>query len=236
MNALGSNTSTAFGSMGEKASNWAGGGGYSAPGKFDFSSLIPGIGGIMQGLFGDSGAAYEDAGKAYQGIMEKYLPGIQQNFNPFIQAGQDALPQMQNALSKMSNPTEFMNNILGSYQESPYSQFLRKYGNQGMTNAASASGMLGSGALMKEASDYNQQLTSRDLQQYLGNVLGINQSYMGGLNSLAGMGLSGAASYGDVMSRLLPGYAEAMGGAAYGQKAGQQADQGALMGGITSFF
>jgi len=230
-NALTSNSSIAFGDMGNKASNWASGGSYSNPNSFNFSAAIPGIGGLLQGFMGDSGAPYQAAGDAYQQIIDKYLPGIQQNLNPFITAGQNALPQWQNALNRMQNPTDFMKEIFGTYQESPAAAFERKYGQEGITNAASASGMLGSGALMKSAADYNQALTSRDMQQFLQNALGINQQYMGGLQGLSGMGLQGATSYGDILSHIIPGYASAMGGAAYGQNAGGQMDLGSMLSG-----
>ena len=195
-----------------------------------------GIGGVMQGIFGDSGAPAQAAGDAYAGIIDKYLPGVQQGFTPYQDAGKTGLNNWQNALSQMQNPQEFMNKILGGYQESPWASFTRKYGQQGMNNAASASGMLGSGAMMKEAAQYNQDLTSKDMQTYLQNVLGINKDYMGGQAGMAGMGLDAGKSYADFMSRIIPGYAEAMGGSAYGQQAGSQMDMGSLISGAMSFF
>lgn len=236
-NALTSNynpSQTAFGNMGAKASNFAGGGGYSTPGGFDFGSMIPGLSGIAQGIFGDSGAPAQAAGQAYEGIIDKYLPGVQQGFTPYQQAGETGLNNWQNALGKMGDPQGFMNNILSGYEESPWASFTRKYGQEGMNNAASASGMLGSGAMMKEAAQYNQDLTSKDMQTYLQSVLGINKDYLGGEAGMAGMGLDASKAYSDFMSRIIPGYAEAMGGSAYGQQAGGQSDMGSMLGGIGS--
>lgn len=207
---------------------------------FNFSDYIPSLSGIAQGIFGDSGAPGQAAGDAYQQIIDKYLPGVQQNFKPYQDAGEQALPNWQNALSKMVNPQEFINTILNGYQESPWASFQRKYGQEGINNAASASGMLGSGALMKESSKFNQGLTSQDMQTYLGNVLGVNRDYLSGNQNIAGMGMDANKSFSDFMSRIIPGYAEAMGGSAYNQKAGEQMDMGSLINGglslASSFF
>lgn len=231
----------------------------------NFAGRGSGIQSILQGIFGNSASPYESGANAYGETVDKYLPEIRNNFAPYQNYGASALPAMnesygeargaygnaKNSLSRMSDPEAFLNSILSKYSESPGAAFERQAGNKGITNAASASGMLGSGALMKSAAQYNQQLTSKDMQQFLENILGINKDYISGemqrangLNSLgtsgygqqASMGLNASSSLASLIAQILGGQAEAEGNAAYGAERGDNADFGSTIGGLAKLF
>jgi hypothetical protein len=246
-------------------------------GGVDWSKLMQGGANVAGAMSANSGAPYGAASDAYNDVFSRYMQQMQGNMSPYMQAGQQALPMQfdaygnannaigqaggaygnaGNALSKMSNSQDYIANILNGYQESPAAQMERKYGMQGMGNAASASGMLGSGAMMKSAADYNQQLTNRDMQQYLENNMGVNreylsgqmglgqgylgmgQGYMGlgqGYGEMGRMGLSAGTSLNDILSRMGMAQAENAGGAAYGQEAGGQQDWGNMISGLFDF-
>lgn len=188
------------------------------------NQFIPGMAGIAQGLAGNSGKPYQDASNTYQ----KYIDQAGNNFNPYIQGGQSAFGNMGNALNKMSDPQAFMKNIMSGYSQSPNAQFETQYGMQAQNNAASASGMLGSGASQKAAADYAQQVTSRDMQNYLQNILGVNSQYLQGLGQMSNTGMQGAQG----MAGLYGDLGKAQAEAAYGKANQQQADQSSGIGGM----
>lgn len=227
----------------------------------NYNSMVPGLSGIMQGLFGNSGKPYSDATSAYNNTIDQRFPQLQENINPYMEAGTNAIPQVNNALrgaegaygnvgaslSRMSDPRAFMDSILKGYQESPGAMMEREAGNKGINNAASASGMLGSGALYKSAADYNQRLTARDMQQYLQNILGINKDYLSGemgratgltnlgtngYGSLAHMGEQGAASLNNLIAQIMQHQAEANREGAYGERKQEQEDEGSFWEGL----
>lgn len=224
-------------------------------------SWYPGAMSFASGAFGNSGAPFGAASEGYNSTINRYLPQMQTNMQPYMEAGASAIPHMNesfgrageaygnagNALNRMSDPQEFMRSIMQGYQESPQAMMEREAGNKGITNAASASGMLGSGALMKSSADYNQRLTAKDMQQYLQNILGINKDYLsgqlgmaGGLNSLgasgygnlANMGEKGAGSLNALLAEIAQHQAEAEASNRYGEESGDQQDWGNMLGGL----
>jgi len=187
-----------------------------------------GLGSILSGLFGNSGAPYEAAGKAF-------LPYFQQSTgfqNPFYQAGAGAIPQYQNWLNTQANPSGFINHLMRQYQQSPYAKFLNEQGQRALTNQASAEGLIGSSPYQQAGIDYSQKIASQDMQNWLGNVLGINTQYGAGLGGLIGGGQGSANN----LSNLYQDAARFMGGMSYGQEAGQLQDRNSIWSGIAKLF
>lgn len=144
---------------------------------------------------GDSTGGYEEArGAIEQGMQEQR--GLEQGgeaaFGPYQQAGAGGLDAFRQALAQGQDPSAFINQLMGQYQQSPgYEQQLQA-GEQAANRASAASGMLGSGAEQQAAAGRAQGLRSQDVQNYLNNVLGLRQQYLGGQSGLAGMGLKSA--------------------------------------------
>lgn len=190
--------------------------------------LWGGFPGVMQGLFGHSGRPFEKAGEAYKPYYEE-AKGYQ---NPFYQAGQGAMGHYQDWLQSQQDPSKFINNLMGQYQESPYAKYQQQQGMRAAENMGSASGLMGSTPLTQFAQQNAQNISSQDMNQWLQNVLGINTQYGAGQ---AGMMQQGQQA-GDYLSQLAGNAGNTMGGVAYGQEAGKQQDQNALWAGLAKMF
>lgn len=197
-------------------------------GNTQTGTFFQGLPGVLQSMFGNSGAAYGNAANTYS----QYYDQARNAQNPFFQMGTSAIPQFQNWLQKMQDPTKFINSTMGQYQESPFAQYQQQQGMRAAQNMGSASGLTGSTPLMQFAQQNAQNISSQDMNQWLQNVLGINSQYGAGLSGQMGMGQHAA----DILSQLAGGAGEYMGGAAYGQRAGEQADRDAGWAGLIKMF
>jgi hypothetical protein len=175
-----------------------------------------GLAGLLGGLFGNSGAPYGDAMKQYQQWIQK-AQGAQ---NPFLQAGQGAIGNYQNWLQSMQNPSGFINNLMGQYQQSPWAKYQQDQSMRAANNIGSASGLTGSTPLQLQAQQNAQNISSGDMNQWLQNVLGINTQYGAGNQYLMGQGANAANS----LTNLYGTAGANMGQMAYGQGAGQNQD------------
>lgn len=183
-----------------------------------------GIGNILYGLFGDAGSPYEDASK----YLEQYLPQAQQYQKPFYEAGTAAIPEYQKWLQGMRNPSGFINNLMGQYQESPYAQNLQRQARQGGINAASASGLTGSTPFAQQMAQTAGNISSQDMNQWLQNVLGINTQYGAGQAGMMGMGQNSANALTNLMNEYMKNQAQLQ----YGQGQADQGQMGSLFGGL----
>lgn len=170
---------------------------------FNFKDFMKGgglgpVGDIFGGLFGDSGAGYNEAAKH----MEEYMRKAMENYQPFLGAGQAAIPQYQDWMSQFKDPVKFLENTLSKYQMSPGAMNQMQQAQRAATNAASASGLSGSTAHMREAGNIASQATSNDMQQYLKNILGIGGQYGEGLNTLMRGGLGAAGGMGNLYQNM----------------------------------
>lgn len=201
-----------------------GGGGGQGPFNYQPGSYAN----IFQGLFGHPDQPYKDAQKQ----LEKYFPQAQQYQKPFYEAGVGAIPGFQEWLKGMQNPSGFINKQMENYQESPYAHYQQQQGLRAAQNMGSASGMTGSTPLMQFAQQNAQDISGKDMNQWLQNVLGINSQYGAGLNSLIGGGQNAANS----LTQLISDYMNSQAALAYGKGAANQGKTGSLIGGITGLF
>lgn len=181
------------------------------------------LGSLFGGLYNDAGAPYGQAMDQYQ----KWANQAQGYQNPFFQAGSGAIPQYQDWLKNMSNPSGFINNLMGQYQESPWAKFQQQQAVRSAQNMGSAAGLGGSTPLTQFAQQNAQNISSQDMNQWLQNVLGINTQYGSGLSGLMQGGQGAANSLTGLYSNL----GQQMGQAAYGQEAGDQSNFSNLLGG-----
>lgn len=187
------------------------------------SAASGGLSSIFSGLFGNNDP-YKDAMKQYQNYANQ-AAGYQ---NPFYNAGNAAIPQYQNYLQKMSDPSQFINNLMGGYQESPHSQYLQDQAMKSAMNASSASGLSGSSAMNQAISQNAADISSQDMNQWLQNVLGINSQYGQGLGSMMGMGQNA----GNQLSNIYTGLGNEMAQGSYGSSMAKNQQMGDLFGGL----
>lgn len=183
---------------------------------FDSGMFGSGLGGFLGGMFGDSGKPYDKAMEQYQKYMQMGQ-GVQQ---PYLDAGKQGLGNYQEWLNGQKDPSGFINNLMGNYQESPYAHMLQQQAMNAGNNSASASGMMGSSALMQQQQQNAGQIASGDMNSWLQNVLGINTQYGEGQKDLKNGGQSAANSLTDMYNKM----GNQMGEAAYGKEAGKKND------------
>lgn len=193
---------------------------------FNPQMMAGGLGGLLGGLFGDSGAPYDKAMDQYKQWAGK-AEGAQ---NPFFNAGKGAIPDYQKWLQGQSDPSGFINNLMGQYKASPYSQYLQQQSQRGGQNAASASGMMGSTPMMEQMQQNSANIASGDMNQWLQNVLGINTQYGQGQQNL----MQGGQNAANALTNMYGQMGQQMGEAAYGKEAGGQQDMWNTIGGIGS--
>lgn len=183
---------------------------------FDSGMFGSGLGGFLGGMFGDSGKPYDQAMEQYQKYMNMGQ-GVQQ---PYLDAGKQGLGNYQDWLNKQQDPSGFINGLMGQYQESPYAHMLQQQAMNAGNNSASASGMMGSSALMQQQMQNAGQIASGDMNSWLQNVLGINTQYGEGQKDLKNGGQSSANALTDMYNNM----GKQMGEASYGKEAGKQSD------------
>lgn len=180
------------------------------------------------GLFGNSGSPYEEAMKQYQ----KWGQKGQDVQNPFLEFGKAGMPRFQDWLSTMKDPSGFINHLMGGYQESPYAKFEQEQGMRAAQNMGSTGespyGGAGSTPLMQFAQQNAQNISSKDMNQWLQNVLGVNTQYGQGLGQQIGVG-QGAAN---ALTGLYGDMGRQMGEGAYGSRAGRNMDRANMWGGL----
>ena len=191
--------------------------------SFSMGQGMSGLGGLLGGLFGDSGAPYEDAMNQYK----QYAAKAENTQNPFLQAGQGAIGPYQDWLKGMQNPSGFMNNLMGQYQQSPFAKYQQQQAMRAGTNAASAGGLMGSTPFAQQMQQNASNISSGDMQNWLQNVLGINNQYGHGQQNLMGMGQNSA----NALTNMYGNMGQLMGEGAYGQRAGQNQDFMNMLGG-----
>jgi hypothetical protein len=154
---------------------------------------VPGL----AGMFDMPNAA--DSGMPYLNQMSQY-------FQPYSQAGQNALPQLQqqygmllgngaNLQSQynkmMSNPGAVMNGIGAGFQQSPGYQFQTQQAEQAANHASAAGGMLGSPQQQQQIAGTVNNLANQDYYNYLNHGLGLYSQGLQGATNMYGMGLQG---------------------------------------------
>lgn len=186
------------------------------------------IGDILGGFFGGSDKPYKDAMDQYRQWAQKGADAQQ----PFWEAGRNAIPGYNQWLNGMSDPSGFINNLLGNYQQSPYAKYLQQQSIRAGQNAASAGGLLGSTPFAQQLQQNATNISNQDLQSWLGNVLGINSQYGQGLSNEIGWGANAA----NQLTNLYNGVGGRMGEAAFGRRAGRNQDFWNGIGGGIDFF
>ena len=183
---------------------------------FDSSMFGSGLGGILGGLFGDSGKPYDKAMEQYQ----QYANMSQQAQQPYQQAGQGAIGDYQKWLQGQQDPSGFINNLMGQYQQSPYNTYLQQQAQNAGINAASASGLTGSTPFLQQQQQNAANIGQQGMNDWLQQVLGINTQYGQGQQNLMTGGQNAANSLTNMYNQM----GQQMGQAAYGKEAGKKQD------------
>ncbi len=189
------------------------------------SSIGLGAGGAALGsMFGD----YQNPADAASPFLDRASRELPQYYKPYMQAGQQALPQLQGAYSSMMDPNALISKIGSGYQKSPGYDWMLNQGNQATQNAAAAGGMLGSPQHQQQAATMNQGLANQDYYNYLSKALGLYGQGAQGQQHLFDTGAGASMNLGDNLSSLLGSQAQL----AYQGQNAQNQHEGGQMGGL----
>jgi hypothetical protein len=151
---------------------------------FDFGNAL----GFLGGIFGSPGKPYDKASQQYN----QWTDNAARTNAPFYNAGAGAIPAYQQWLQGQQNPSQFINNLMGGYSESPWAHNQQQQSMNAGMNLGSASGLTGSSALAQQLQQNASNISSEDMNKWLQNVLGINTQYGEGQKNLMGMGQNAA--------------------------------------------
>jgi hypothetical protein len=125
-------------------------------------------------------------------------------FQPYINAGQNALPQLQEQYGNLlSDPGSVLNKIGGGYKESPGLDFAIQKALGASGRAAAAGGMAGSPAHQQNAMELATGLANQDYGNWMNNALGLYGGGLQGQQGMAGMGLQAGGSLADMIAQTL---------------------------------
>lgn len=188
---------------------------------------VGGLGELLSSLFTNPSAPYQ----AGMNQLQQYLQQMQGLQQPYMQAGQQGITGMQNMLGNMSNPSQFINNLMGQYQQSPTAQYQQQQAMRAAQNMGSASGLTGSTPLQLQAQQNASNISSQDMQNWLGNVLGINSQAMQGYGNMMNVGQNATNN----LTTQMGNYGTDMGQLAFGQQYAQNQNTGQGIQGLLNF-
>ena len=171
-----------------------------------------GIGNALYNWFGHPRNPADAAGNYYDQIPGEMKP----YYEPFINAGTGALPNVQNAYQEMfSDPNAIIARLGAGYKESPGFKFRLGQSESAINNAAAAGGMAGSPQHQQQAGQLATDMSSDDYYKYLQNVLGLFGGGVQGEQGLVNQGYNASSE----LAQNLAQYLMSRGNLAY---AGQQ--------------
>ena len=189
--------------------------------------LGAGLGGIGAGL---AGMLSGGGSNPYKGAQKYYnqIPGtISPYFQPYINAGQQALPQLQQQFGNLMNdPTAMMNQIGKGYQQSPGFEFQSHMAQNAANNSAAAGGMSGTPANQYNSANMVNGLANQDYYNYLNHGL---QQYGMGLQGMQGINQMGYGAS-DTLAEALSHNLMNQGNMAFSGQAAQNQNQGSMWG------
>lgn len=146
----------------------------------------------------------------------------QQYFNPYIQQGQQSNQLLGQQYGNLVNdPTAFLNSIMSGYQQSPYATYQEGIMTDKMENAGAAGGYAGTPYNQGQIGSAVQAISSKDMQSWLNNVLGMYKLGLMGEGNLSNQGFQASGDLAGMMGNM---YSQE-GNLAYSNQAQKIADQ-----------
>ena len=128
---------------------------------------------------------FPDPSKGAMGDLNKIPSTIKPYYDPYINAGNSALPGYQDFMNQlMRNPDQIMKMLGAGYQQSPGYKFNLEQGTNAINNASAAGGMLGTPQHQQIAGEMASGLASKDYGDYMDRalkMLGLGAQGTGGL-------------------------------------------------------
>lgn len=158
-------------------------------------AAIGAAGSIASGVMGANAA--EDASKRQQQSQQDTLNWIKQvygnsvdNLQPFIGAGQSAVGSLLGFYGLPGGNSGGAKQSFENYKNTDFYQFPLKQANLATDRALAASGLIGSGAQLRDVSALNAGYASQGFGQYLSGLGGLANSGQNAASSLGNIGNS----------------------------------------------
>lgn len=141
--------------------------------------------------------------KGYEAAEEAARQGWQESQafqKPFMEKGLEQYPGLMEALKKLMNPQGLQNEWASGYETSPFAkQMLEMNQGQGL-DAASSMGLMGSSGALANIQKGAGDITSRDREKYMTDLM---QKYMSGIGLSSGLYNTGAATAGNLGNQAM---------------------------------
>lgn len=147
---------------------------------------------------------FPNPSKAAQPYLNQVPGTISPYYQPFINAGNQALPQLQGQYNQlMQNPGDIIKRLGAGYQQSPGYQFALNQGEQGINNAQAAGGMLGTPQHQQMAGELATNLANQDYGNYLQRAMGLYGQGLQGEQGLMNQGFQGSTDLATSLAQAL---------------------------------
>lgn len=154
------------------------------------------------------------------------IPGyLNQYLSPYINAGQNALPILQNQYSQLMNPN-FINQFGQGFQQSPGFNFQVNQATNAANRAAAAGGMLGSPEEQQNLATTVNGLANQDYYNWLQHAMGAYGMGLQGEQGINQMGFNASNNMAENLSNALMSQANL----SYAGQANQNEMMGGLLG------
>lgn len=193
--------------------------------------LLSAGGSILGGLFGSNAAgsaasAQEQAANQASQTQLQMFNQLQQNLQPYMGAGTNALAAYQSALGLGGGTGGAPGFNAANFQTSPGYNFAKQQGIDAIMNSAAAHGLTGN--TLRSLDQFGTGLANQEFNQYLGQLSGLTGM---GQNAAAGVGNAGLQT-GQAIGQNIIGAGNAAAGGIVG---GAQALTGGINSGIMNW-
>ena len=153
----------------------------------------------MMGILG-----FKNPAKKAEPYLNQIAPMAKEQYNPYIQRGQEAGNQAYGQYQQMTaNPGNFINDLLTGYTPSRGFDFKKQQAEQAMRNSAAAGGYAGTTADQTRQGELASSLASQDMYEWLDRVLGQHGQGLQGLGNLQQQGFSGTNDLVNILGSTL---------------------------------
>ncbi len=184
------------------------------------------------GMLGSAAISNKGAKKG-QGTIDQYLGSIpelgEKYMNPYINRGNQASGIASREYDKLlSDPSGFINAIMGRYNPSTGYQYRANNLNKMMNNTAASGGFAGTPYDQQQRGELINALMGEDMQQWLGNNLNVYGTGLAGKQNEADTGFNASSG----LARFIANALGQQGAATYNNQMGNSANKQGLFGGL----
>jgi hypothetical protein len=180
-------------------SSGGGGGGMMSSMPKPFSPNVFGSG--IGALIGDYTA--KNPYDSMSQYMDKIQPMMEKYMNPYMQAGQGAMSNLQGQYANlMKDPGAMMKQFGAGFQADPGYQFSVDQATKAANQASAAGGMVGSPAEQQQLAGTVSGLANQQYQQYLQNAMGMYGQGLQGMQGINQMGYGASSDMANQLSNL----------------------------------